>query len=107
MGRFMSSFQMACLIFAEKGPTSTSDLCPVQQDYRSAEDWEIYSRNLAVMQQSKRPHLLRSNGPAFVPDVIGGHLLIDTEFNAVSPVMAAPAEPPVQPPARGLAKWLR
>jgi len=87
MGRFVSTEHMYSVIFAEKGPDSTSDRYPVQQDYRSDEDWELYSRNLAVMQQSKRPHLLRSNSPVFVPDVLGGHMLIDSEFKPVPPTI--------------------
>jgi hypothetical protein len=87
MGRFVSNEQMCSVIFAEKGSNSTSDCYPVQQDYRSDEDWEVYSRNLAVMQRSRRPHLLRSNSPVFVADVLGGHMLIDTEFNPVPPIM--------------------
>jgi len=100
MGRFVSNCIMACVIFAEKGANSTTNFYPIQQDYRSAEDWEFFSHHLAVMQKSSRPHLLRSNIPAFVPDVLGGHMLIDSEFNAVAPIAAPIVAPIVKPPEK-------
>ena len=84
------------LVFKGAGPQWNSywlDLDWLQSERRrmgrfvSNEDWEIYSRNLAVIQMSKRPHMLRSSGPVFIPDVLGGHMLIDTEFNPVPPIM--------------------
>jgi hypothetical protein len=83
MGRFVGWHPAVTLAFAEKGPNSTTNVFPVQQDYRSEEDWEIYCRNLAVMQQSKRPHLLRSNSDIFLGGLHGGHKFIDQEFKAI------------------------
>jgi SAM-dependent methyltransferase len=88
MGRFMiydsagraidAPYQMATLIFAEKGEDSTTDIYPVQQDYRSDSDWEIYLDNLKRVQASKRPHLIRSTGPR-----LSGNLRIDENYQPV------------------------
>lgn len=107
MGRFVCPDAMNVIVFAEKGPSSTSDVFPVQQDYRSNEDWDVYCRNLAVMQRSERPQLLRSNCDLFIAGVANGHKYIDRNFKALDvpdrlvpkestvlselPVMPAPA----------------
>jgi hypothetical protein len=46
---------MATLVFAEKGPDTTTDLLPIQFDYRSPEDSATYQHNLAVLTESQRP----------------------------------------------------
>ena len=53
---------MVTLVFAEKHAESTDKRLPIQQDYRSAQDWKVYNANVARMLQSKRPHLMRSLG---------------------------------------------
>jgi hypothetical protein len=80
MGRFLSPYHMVTVVFAEKGASATSDRLPIQQDYRSADDWEIFCRHLCEMQKSQRPHLVRSHHPRFVSDVVSGHYFIDSEF---------------------------
>ena len=50
------------LVFAEKGPASTTERTPTQQTYRSAEEWTRYVAQLSAMNRSPRPHLARSVG---------------------------------------------
>lgn len=78
MGRFLSSRPLSIVVFAEKGAHSSWDKLPIQQDYRSPEEWKSYLSNIAAMLQSKRPHLLASNTERFVSDseVKGGHIYI-------------------------------
>ena len=110
MGRFRSPYHMATLVFAEKGPDSTTDRLPNQQDYRSQEEWDVFCRNLAVMQRSRRPHLARSHVPQFFTEpAAGGHLFIEQNFTARSPeavptfaVATQSAELPALP---WLAQW--
>jgi hypothetical protein len=82
MGRFASSYPLACFVFAEKGAHSTAGKTPIQQDYRSPEDWDAFLRNLDVMRKSERPLLFRSDQPRFLEDVPGGHRYVDSEFQA-------------------------
>jgi hypothetical protein len=82
MGRFASPYPMGCFAFAEKGADSTADKIPIQQDYRSPKDWDMFLRNLDTMRKSERPFLFRSNAARFVEDVPGGHLYINEEFRA-------------------------
>jgi hypothetical protein len=83
MGRFVSPYHMFSVIFAEKAATSTVDRVPIQQDYRSTEDWVIFLQNLDAIRHSSRPHLLRSTAELAVPGVQGGLLLIDQDYNPV------------------------
>ena len=83
MGRFVCWHPAVIVAFAEKGPASTTNVFPVQQDYRSEEDWEIYCQNLAVMQRSTRPHLLGSNSEAFIAGLTAGHKFIDWSHRAL------------------------
>jgi len=78
MGRFLSLRPLSIVVFAEKGTRSTWDKLPIQQDYRSPEEWQTYLSNVAAIAQSKRPHLLASNTGRFVSDseVKGGHIYI-------------------------------
>ena len=78
--RFVSSHQMVTIVFAEKGENSTADRLPNQQDYRSAQEWEEYLANLAVIQQSKRHHLVRSRTEQIFDPPFAGHPFIDNEF---------------------------
>jgi hypothetical protein len=80
MGRFRSPYHMVTVVFAEKGQNSTSDRLPNQQDYRSEEEWGVYCRNLAEMQKSTRPHLVRSHAPIFFEDFVGGHKFVKPDF---------------------------
>jgi SAM-dependent methyltransferase len=50
------------VVFAEKGPASTTDLAPVQQPYRTAADWDRHIALLAPILSSRRPHVARSRG---------------------------------------------
>jgi hypothetical protein len=50
------------LVFAEKGPASTTECVPTQQTYRSPEEWTRYAAQLSVVNRSRRPHLARSAG---------------------------------------------
>jgi hypothetical protein len=82
MGRFCGPHHMVTVVMAEKGPSSTTDRMPIQQDYRSQEEWAVYLEKLAVIQQSTRHHLLRSHTGRRLFDVAGGHVFINTEFKA-------------------------
>jgi hypothetical protein len=82
MGRFSSPYPMEVIVVAEKAEGSTDDRWPIQQDYRSADDWDIYRANLATMCRSSRHHLAKSTWEQFwQPE--GGHLYIDKNFRAV------------------------
>jgi SAM-dependent methyltransferase len=78
MGRFLSSRPLAIVVFAEKGARSTWNKLPIQQDYRSPEEWKPYLANVAAILQSKRPHLLASNTERFLgeSEVQGGQIYI-------------------------------
>jgi hypothetical protein len=78
MGRFLSSYPLSIVVFAEKGANSTWDKLPIQQDYRSPEEWQSYLSNVAAILQSKRPHLLASSTGRFLSEseVKGGHIYI-------------------------------
>jgi hypothetical protein len=78
MGRFLSSRPLSIVVFAEKGIRSTWDKLPIQQDYRSPEEWQPYLANVAAILQSKRPHLLASSTARFLgeSEVQGGHIYI-------------------------------
>lgn len=82
MGYFPTGEWAITLAFAEKGQSTTHDRLPIQQDYRTAEDWKVYDANLAAMLSSKRPHLARSNAPPIVPDVQGGYRYMNPRFEA-------------------------
>jgi SAM-dependent methyltransferase len=81
MGRFLSSRPLSIVVFAEKGTRSTWDKLPIQQDYRSPEEWQPYLANVAAILQSKRPHLLASSTARFLgeSEVQGGHIYIPTD----------------------------
>jgi hypothetical protein len=94
MGRFIAfdaegralnpPYHMLTVVFAEKGPDSVDDLSPVQQDYRSDADWEVYLRNLEPIVASPRAHLIRSTGEPFFGHVPGGHRLIGDDYQAMA-----------------------
>jgi SAM-dependent methyltransferase len=50
---------------AEKSERSTANVIPTQAHYRSEPEWESYLANLAPIEASRRPHLLRSIGHLF------------------------------------------
>jgi hypothetical protein len=85
----MRRAMMDTIVIAEKGPMSTSHIMPVQQHYRSDEDWRQYRSNLARMSASQRPHLMRSQVPILdrVPD---GYLYIARDFTARDPANELP-----------------
>jgi SAM-dependent methyltransferase len=81
--RFNPPQRMMTVILAEKGRDSTVDRYPIQQEYRSDEDWEVFASNLALIEKSPRPHLLRSNCEAFFADTPGGHLRVGGDYQAI------------------------
>lgn len=85
---FASPFEMLTLVLAEKGERSTTHITPVQQHYRSHEDWERYRGSLTRIKHSRRPHIARSQGDIVFFDVKGGHLFMDTHFAAQDPLTA-------------------
>jgi SAM-dependent methyltransferase len=67
------------VVFAEKGPASTSELSPVQQPYRSVVDWDRYVALLAPINSSARPHMARSRG--IIPRLARrGYTWMDRDF---------------------------
>jgi|HubBroStandDraft_6_1064221.scaffolds.fasta_scaffold4493594_1 hypothetical protein len=66
------------VVFAEKGPASTTDLAPVQP-YRTAADWDRYIELLAPILSSRRPRMARSRGviPRFARP---GYSWMDRDF---------------------------
>jgi SAM-dependent methyltransferase len=78
MGRFLSSYPLSIVVFAEKGIRSTWDKLPIQQDYRSPREWTSYLANVAAILRSRRPHLLASSTGRFLgeSEVKGGHIYI-------------------------------
>lgn len=85
-GRVVSAFvsprMMCSIVFAEKGPSSTSNTLPSQQHYRSAAEWKTYRSNLAAMKTNKRPHIIRTSGEIDFTDVRGGYLFMSDDFTA-------------------------
>lgn len=82
MGHFPTGEWAVTLAFAEKTETTTHDRLPIQQDYRSAEDWKVYDANLSAMLASRRPHLARSIAAPIMPDVQGGYRYMNQHFEA-------------------------
>ena len=76
---------MGTLVFAEKGKNSTSDQYPIQQHYRSSDQWNIYWENLKEILENPRPHVCRSHFPLSISDVKRGHLYLNDQFEAVDP----------------------
>ena len=79
MWRIHSSYQMEVIVLAEKGEGSSDDRLPMQQDYRSDEDWKIYRANLTTICRSPRHHLVKSTAEQFFRPQ-AGHLYIDRNF---------------------------
>lgn len=82
---FVSPHFMTTVVVAEKGPQSTSDRIPSQGHYRSPDEWTIYRRNLAVIRESDRPHIICSTGKIHFHDVPAGHTFIADDFTARDP----------------------
>jgi hypothetical protein len=80
MTRFVSPLPMASLIFAEKGSQSTTQHIPIQQDYRSSEQWNEYIDNLEFMLNASRPHLARSSTEKLIVEPCGGHILVNRRY---------------------------
>jgi SAM-dependent methyltransferase len=77
------------VVFAEKGPASTTDLSPVQQPYRSSADWDRHIALLAPINSSGRPHMARSRG--VIPRMARrGYTWMDRDFR---PREVAPSLP--------------
>lgn len=77
---FASPYEMACVVFAEKGLNSTTDACPSQGHYRPEADWRIYRERLAAIGSNPRPHILRSSQDISFFEVKGGHLYVAQDF---------------------------
>jgi hypothetical protein len=86
---FTSPYEMGVLVFAEKGEDSTADIFPAQQHYRSDAEWNVYRKNVARFKNSPRPHLARSRSPISFFDARGGHLFMNSDFQAVDPATEA------------------
>jgi hypothetical protein len=83
---FTSPYEMSTLLLVEKAGDSTSDVSPVQQHYRSPEDWARYRQALRRIRNNPRPHIARSKGDIAFFDVQGGHLYMDAAYNARDPM---------------------
>ena len=68
------------LVFAEKGPASTTERIPTQQNYRSAEGWTRYVAQLSAINRSPRPHLARSVGMLLPRLARRGYSWMDKKF---------------------------
>src|SRR5262245_7537138 len=83
---FTAPYELNTLVLAEKGEHSTSEIAPIQQHYRSANDWEQYRGALQRMKLNSRPRIARSRGDIMFFDVKGGHLFMDTGYVARDPL---------------------
>jgi hypothetical protein len=86
---FLSSREMAIVLFAEKSAKSTIHETPVHPEWRSPTEWDNYWRGLERIKRSERPHLVRSRGHMNFRDVRGGYLFMKKDFAAVEPPEAA------------------
>ena len=82
---FVSPFEMAAVVFAEKAAHSSTALWPTQALYRSEADWDGYRHNLQRIKSNPRPHLVRSRDKWRFFDVLGGYLFMGTDYKAVEP----------------------
>jgi hypothetical protein len=82
---FVSPFEMAAVVFAEKAAHSSTAVWPTQALYRSEADWDGYRNNLRRIKSNPRPHLVRSRDEMRFFDVLGGYLFMGTDFEAVEP----------------------
>jgi hypothetical protein len=82
---FSSPHIMATIVFAEKGPDSTSHIRPSQQHYRSNEEWMNYRKGLERIKKNGRKHLARTIHPIAYEDVRAGHLFMADDFTARDP----------------------
>src|SRR5579862_409876 len=58
---------------------------PIHAHLRSPAEWERYRQNLARINLSPRPHLVRSRAEPGKLDVRGGHLFMRADYTAVDP----------------------
>jgi hypothetical protein len=82
---FLSPYEMAVILFAEKGEDSTDQAMPTHVHRRPASELERYRKNLGRMKQNERPHLVRSRGEMGDIDVRGGHLFMKMDYAALDP----------------------
>jgi len=68
------------LVFAEKGPASTTERVPTQQTYRSAAEWTRYVMQISAINHSQRPHLARSVGTLLPRLARRGYSWMDKRF---------------------------
>jgi hypothetical protein len=90
---FLSPFEMAIVLFAEKGAASTDETMPIHPHRRSVSECERYRQSLRRINQSARPHIVRSRGELDEIDVRGGHLYVRPNYQAVEPSALAAAVP--------------
>lgn len=84
------------LVFAEKGPASTTERIPTQQTYRSAEEWTRYVAQLSAINRSTRPHLARSVGTLLPRLARRGYSWMDREIRAAAATtIPAASDPPL------------
>jgi hypothetical protein len=85
VSNFVSSDEASCIVFAEKGPNSTTDAWATQGHYRSEPDWRTYRQRLAPIRSNPRPHILRSFTDIGPLDVRAGHLYVSNDYVACDP----------------------
>ncbi len=82
---FTSPYEMATIVIAEKGAHSTSDQLPIQQHYRTEQQWTDYRAKLEAISNHSRHQLVRSHSPIFFKDVKAGHLFMNQQFDMIDP----------------------
>lgn len=80
MSRLPSPFQNSTVVFAEKGPDSTSHKIPTQQHYRPADEWASYMKRLAAVEASPRPHVARSYSDLHLTDLEPSYVYVDRYY---------------------------
>lgn len=87
---FKSLYPSGVAVLAEKAAHSTSDVIPVQGDYRTPAQWRRYRDNLRTIAMSPRPHIFRSEGDLVLSEITGGYLFVDGAFVAHDPSVMPP-----------------
>jgi hypothetical protein len=108
---FLSPYETAVILFAEKGAASATDGTPTHAHLRSGAEWQRYRQNLARIKLATRPHLVRSRVEPGKLDVRGGHLFMRADYSAADPsslvlraddtAFAQPSSPPTQAQVAG------
>jgi SAM-dependent methyltransferase len=77
---FVSPYEMAMIVIAEKAKNSTSDKWPTQHQYRTKQQWVDYRHNLNRILASPRPPVVKSYGELSYFDVQGGWLFVTSDY---------------------------